>query len=53
MSRKKHNFTHEFIGEGQEEMIDIFQRLFVRYVNEQKGYSYLKLKSNLKNVYPK
>lgn len=42
--RKVVNFTHEFVGEGQEELIEIFKRQFVRYVNEEKGFSYLTLK---------
>ena len=44
MKRGKTSFTHEFIGEGEEELVDIFKRQFVRYVNTQKGYSCLTLK---------
>ncbi|MCQ6282125.1 hypothetical protein [Bacillus sp. EB600] len=52
-NRKKQKFTHEFIGEGEEELIDIFRRQFVRYVNEQKGYSYLSLDPSHKRKEPK
>jgi hypothetical protein len=45
MSRRERiKFTHEFIGEGEAELIDIFKRQFVRFVNEEKGFSYLTLK---------
>lgn len=35
-NKKVVNFTHEFIGEGKEELKDIFQRQFVRWVNTHK-----------------
>ncbi|MGE6719542.1 hypothetical protein ACQKGD_19580 [Peribacillus frigoritolerans] len=43
--RKQVNLTHEFVGNGEEDLKDIFQKQFVRWVNTQKGYSYLKLKT--------
>ncbi|WP_257064359.1 hypothetical protein [Priestia megaterium] len=38
----------EFVGEGQEDIIDILKRQFVRYINQEKGFPYLGLeeKSN-------
>lgn len=44
---KKMKFQHEFIGNGEEELVDIFKRQFVRYVNSQKGYSYITLKKEV------
>ena len=44
MSKKKTAFTHQFVGEGEEELIEIFKRQFVRHVNVQKGFSYLTLR---------
>jgi hypothetical protein len=44
---KKQKFSHEFVGKGEEELEDIFKRQFVRFVNEQKGYSYLTLKKDV------
>ena len=41
---RKMKFQHEFIGKGEEELVDIFKRQFVRYVNSQKGYSHITLK---------
>ncbi|MEY2195765.1 hypothetical protein AB7942_23980 [Neobacillus sp. BF23-41] len=43
-NKKVVKFTHEFVGEGEEELIEILKRQFVRFVNTQKGFSYLKLK---------
>jgi hypothetical protein len=45
---KKQKFSHKFVGEGEEELEEIFKRQFVRYVNDQKGYSYLTLKKQPK-----
>lgn len=48
LAKKKTAFSHEFIGKGEEELIDIFKRQFVRHVNVQKGYSYLTLRKENK-----
>lgn len=45
---KQQEFRHEFVGKGEEEVVEIFKRQFVRFVNEQKGYSYLTLKKKQK-----
>lgn len=44
----KQKFSHEFVGKGEEPLIEIFKRQFVRYVNTQKGYSHLTLKKSKK-----
>lgn len=45
-NKKVVHFKHEFIGEGEEDLRDIFARQLVRYINQQKGYSCVRLKSN-------
>jgi len=42
---EKPKFTHEFVGKGEEDLKDIFLRQLCRYINEQAGYSCVKLKS--------
>jgi hypothetical protein len=37
-------FTHEFVGKGEEDLREIFLKQVCRYINQQKGYSYLRLK---------
>lgn len=36
-----------FIGKGEEDLIDILKRQFVRYVNEEKGYPVIGLKEDI------
>lgn len=46
-SKRKQNFEVEFVNDDQEKenLEDIMKREFVRYVNEQKGFTFLTIKS--------
>lgn len=48
MPRKKKTTFEKchFVGEGGEDIRDIIKRQFVRYVNEEKGFPYIGLKSD-------
>lgn len=51
MSRKGNSKFEEceFVGDGEEDIRDILKRQFARYVNEEKGYSYLAVKDEVSN----
>lgn len=45
-SKRKTQFEEcEFVGKGEEDIRDILKRQFVRYINEEKGFSYLSLET--------
>lgn len=45
---KKEEWTCEFVGEGEEEIIDILKKQFLRYLNEQYAYPVITLKEDNK-----
>ncbi|URM31596.1 hypothetical protein LLY41_14335 [Cytobacillus firmus] len=51
MARRKYTkqqwTTCKFVGKGEEDLIDIVKRQFVRYVNEQYGYPVIGLKDDI------
>ncbi|MEH7291839.1 hypothetical protein V7134_15855 [Priestia megaterium] len=48
---KKEEWICEFVGEGEEELIDILKRQFLRYLNEQHAYPVITLKEDNKGTY--
>lgn len=50
LARRKYAKEHwkvEFVGKGEEDLIDILRRQFVRYVNEQHDYPVIGLKDDI------
>ncbi|PLR94842.1 hypothetical protein [Bacillus sp. T33-2] len=50
MARRKYTkeqWTYKFIGEGEEDLINILKRQFVRWINEQHAYPVIALKDDI------